>query len=321
MRPGPVGEIDERMLPTPDGTSLCVYQLGRGDRTILLPNAVHLLEHFAWLGRTHTVIAWDLRNRGRSAAVEDRALLHRGIHHDVEDMETVRAAFKVEQPHLIGHSYLGLAVILYAIAYPERADRIIQIGPSATDVHRAWPAALRADDLEQLASGEEARLLAQMREEGVDESNPEAFELAWRAFFSRMLVFDPAKADQIGEHLQHIDNEKPARIERHMRENIMPSIERLGPLDEELSLLPNPVLVIHGRQDRNVAYGAGIEWAARLRRARLLTVPEAAHMPFLERPEIVQPAIEQFLAGAWPQGSEEVTLPSATVADPDADDA
>ena len=71
--------------------------------------------------------------------------------------------------------------------------------------------------------------------------------------------------------------------------------------------LPNPVLTIHGRQDRNVPYGAGREWAFKLGNARLVTVPEAAHMPFLERPEIVQPAIRQFLAGTWPLGSEEVT--------------
>ena len=107
MEPGPIGEIEQRMLPTPDGTSLCVYRLGQGDRTILLPNAVYLLEHLAWLGRDHTLIAYDLRNRGRSASVRDRELLHRGIHHDVEDLETVRAAYKAEQPHLIGHSYLG----------------------------------------------------------------------------------------------------------------------------------------------------------------------------------------------------------------------
>lgn len=306
MHNGAVGEIDQRMLPTPDGTSLCVYRLGNGDRTVMIPNAVHVLEHLAWLGRRYTVVAWDLRHRGRSAAVTDRELLHRGVHHDVEDMETVRAAFKVERPHLIGHSYLGLAVILYAIAYPERADRIVQIGPMAPDFHRAWPEHLRASDLEELASGQEAQLLARLREEGVAESNPEAYELAFRAFYRRLLVFDPAKADEIGEHLRHLDNERPIHVERHLRDNIMPSIARLGPLDDDLAVLPNPVLVIHGREDRNVAWGAGREWALKLRDARLLTVPEAAHMPFLERPEIVQPAIEHFLAGHWPPGSEGV---------------
>jgi pimeloyl-ACP methyl ester carboxylesterase len=307
MQTGPVGEIDQRMLPTPDGTSLCVYRLGSGERTVLIPNAVHVLEHLAWLARNHTVIAWDLRNRGRSATVSDRALLHRGVHHDVEDIETVRAAFKVDRPHLIGHSYLGLAVILYAIAYPDRADRVVQIGPMGPDVRRAWPEHLRADDLEQIASSEEARLLTRLREEGVAETNPEAYEHAFRAFYRHLLVFDPAKANEIGDHLRHLDNERPIHVERHLRQNVMPSIERLGPLDEDLAALPNPVLVIHGRQDRNVAYGAGREWALKIRDARLVTVPEAAHMPFLERPEIVQPAIEYFLAGDWPPGSEQVT--------------
>lgn len=307
MTNGPVGEIDQRMLPTPDGTALCVYRLGAGKRTVMIPNAVHVLEHLAWLAREYTVIAWDLRNRGRSAAVEDRELLHRGVHHDVEDLETVRAAFKVDKPHLIGHSYLGLAVILYAIAYPERADRIIAIGAMGPDPQRAWPEHLRAADLEQLAASEEARLVARLREEGIAESNPEAFERAFVAFVRKMLVYDPAKADEIGEHLRHLDNERPLHVERHLRENVFPSVARLGPLDDDLAALPNPVLLIHGRQDRNVAWGAGREWALKIGDARLLTVPEAAHMPFLERPEIVQPAIERFLAGEWPPGSEQVT--------------
>ena len=307
MQTGPVGEIEQRTIPTPDGTSLCAYRLGNGDRTVMIPNAVHVLEHLAWLARDHTVIAWDLRNRGRSATVTDRELLHRGVHHDVEDMETVRAAYKVERPHLIGHSYLGLAVVLYAIAYPERAERIIQIGPMGTDLHRAWPEELRADDLEEMAASEEAQLVATLREQGVAESNPEAFDHAFRAFIRRLLVFDPARADEIGEHLRHLDNERPTHVERHLRDNVLPSIERLGQLDEDLAALPNPVLVVHGRQDRNVAYGAGREWAMKIREARLLTVPACAHMPFLERPEIVQPAIERFLAGEWPPGSQQVT--------------
>ena len=318
MEPGPIGEIEQRMLPTPDGTSLCVYRLGQGDRTILLPNAVYLLEHLAWLGRDHTLIAYDLRNRGRSASVRDRELLHRGIHHDVEDLETVRAAYKAEQPHLIGHSYLGLVVVLHAIAYPERAGRIVQIGPIGTDLHRAYPPSLRADDLEALAGCEEALLVQQLREGGVDVSEPEAFCRAWWAFMRKVFVYDPAHADALGNHFCALPNEWPVNMERHLRDNIFPSIERLGPLDEDLAALPNPVLTIHGRNDRNVPFGAAIEWVARLREARLVAVPEAAHMPFLERPEIVQPAIEQFLAGVWPQGSEEIALPE-TAAGPDDD--
>ncbi|MFL5574973.1 MAG: alpha/beta fold hydrolase [Gemmatimonadaceae bacterium] len=49
--------------------------------------------------------------------------------------------------------------------------------------------------------------------------------------------------------------------------------------------------------------------AARDPRARLLTVPGAAHMPWLDAPEVVYPAIERFLRGEWPRGAVPVPVP------------
>jgi pimeloyl-ACP methyl ester carboxylesterase len=34
--------------------------------------------------------------------------------------------------------------------------------------------------------------------------------------------------------------------------------------------------------------------------ARLLTVENAAHAPWIEAPDVVQPAIQEFLDGRWP---------------------
>jgi hypothetical protein len=41
--------------------------------------------------------------------------------------------------------------------------------------------------------------------------------------------------------------------------------------------------------------------------ARLLTVENAAHVPWVEAPELVFGSIETFLDGAWPEGVEQVT--------------
>jgi pimeloyl-ACP methyl ester carboxylesterase len=57
-----------------------------------------------------------------------------------------------------------------------------------------------------------------------------------------------------------------------------------------------PVLVVHGRRDRSAPYGGGCDWAAALPNAKLLTVDEAAHVPWIEAPERVFGAIETLLA-------------------------
>ena len=70
-----------------------------------------------------------VRNCGRSDRVSDSPKLKRGIHHDLDDLEAVRRHFKITPVDVIGHSYLGMMVILYAIKYPAQVNRVVQIGP------------------------------------------------------------------------------------------------------------------------------------------------------------------------------------------------
>jgi len=63
------------------------------------------------------------------------------------------------------------------------------------------------------------------------------------------------------------------------------------------------VLVVHGTKDRNAPYGGGVYWSRVLRDARILTVSGAAHQVFLERPDLVLPAMRSFLGGTWPSAA------------------
>ena len=76
--------------------------------------------------------------------------------------------------------------------------------------------------------------------------------------------------------------------------------------DGELEGVTMPVLVVHGTKDRSAPYGGGRDWALRLSNARLLTVEDAAHAPWIERPERVLGPLREFLGGVWPEGTEEV---------------
>jgi pimeloyl-ACP methyl ester carboxylesterase len=69
-----------------------------------------------------------------------------------------------------------------------------------------------------------------------------------------------------------------------------------------LADLTVPRLVIAGEKDNNPV--AGVEaWVAGQGNARLLLVPGAGHWPHAERPELVLPAIEEFLSGRWPSAA------------------
>jgi pimeloyl-ACP methyl ester carboxylesterase len=117
------------------------------------------------------------------------------------------------------------------------------------------------------------------------------------------MVANPADADKADWTLCDCPNE--VNFMKHWTENILPSIQGLH-LAEELSKVKSPVLIIHGTKDRQAPYGGGREWALTLPDARLISVQNAAHVPWIEAPEKVFGSIEAFLDGEWPEAAQKV---------------
>jgi pimeloyl-ACP methyl ester carboxylesterase len=67
-----------------------------------------------------------------------------------------------------------------------------------------------------------------------------------------------------------------------------PEIERVGKHDR-------PVFVVWGKQDPNVPFEFSTALLQRMPRAHLLAVDDAGHLPHLEQPGLVNPAIVSFL--------------------------
>ena len=150
-------EPSEGYITTEDGIRLFFQKLGSGQKTAIVPNAIrslssgnvsrsYLFDDFKGLADGHTVIFYDLRNCGGSDHVSDCAKLKRGIHHDVDDLEAVRRHFEITQVDVIGHSYLGMMVILYAMKYPAHVNRVVQIGPVQPFFGKQYPAHLTGAD-------------------------------------------------------------------------------------------------------------------------------------------------------------------------------
>jgi proline iminopeptidase len=293
-------QLTEGYITAPDGVRLFFQKLGSHPNAVLIPNAVHMFDSFERLAENRTVIFFDLRNRGRSDSVSDGAKLSRGVHHDVDDLETVRQHFGIAAADVIGHSYLGLTVILYALTYPASVRRIVQIGPMQPNTGTQYPAHLTGADATLAAF---IGKLTQMRNEGPPADPKAACWEFWGAVRT-LMVANPGDADKIKWTPCDCPNEM--NFMKHWTENILPSIQRLQLGAEEIARVKAPVLTIHGSRDRQSPYGGGREWALLLPNARLLTVEDAAHVPWIEAPEKVFGAIKTFLDGAWPETAKEV---------------
>lgn len=290
----------EGYVTTEDGVRLFFRTLGHGPRMVVIPNGIYLLDDFKSLAERCTLIVYDPRNRGLSDPVSEATSPTKGIQGDVDDLEAVRRHFGIDRLALIGHSYVGLMVVLYAMKYPAHVERVVQIGPMEPHPGKQYPAHLTgADDtLREVL----ARLAQLQKERG--STDPREFCRKFWSFLRLLYVVNPADADKIDWGRCDLPNER--NLWKYWYESILPSIQSLRLTAEEIAKVRTPVLTIHGRRDRSAPYGGGREWALLLPNARLVTVENAAHAPWIEAPETVFGAIEAFLGDRWPEAAQKV---------------
>ena len=292
----------EGYLTTEDGVRLFYQTSGSGPKAVVIPNGIYLFDDFKRLANGRTLIFYDLRNRGRSDQVSDGSKLKGGVHHDVDDLEAVRRHFGISKVDLIGHSYMGFIVILYAMEYGAHVNRIVQVGPMGPYYGKEYPSHLTGADatLRKVF----AKLAELQKERGSHE--PKEFCRKFWSVLRLIYVVDPADADRINWGRCDLPNE--LNLMKYWNENVLPSIQSLNLAAEEVAKVKTPVLTLHGTRDRSAAYGGGREWALLLPNARLVTVENAGHAPWVEAPEEVFGSIETFVDGTWPEAAQKVEL-------------
>ena len=280
-------------ITTDDGVRLFYESVGTGQAMLLVPNGPPWIKDFTRFARNRTIVFYDARNRGQSDYLTGRTKLARGVDNDVDDMEAVRRHFGVNRVDIFGHSYLGLAVILYAMKYGDHVNRVVQVGTTPPDGAKQYPAELTgADDIlrDVLSKLEALRV-------NPPSGDPEQRCRAFWSVLRKIYIVDPTDVEKLdGWQRCHLRTEQTAAT--YFTEYLLPSIRPLTARD--VSGVTMPVLVVHGTKDRSAPYGGGRDWAAMLPNARLVTVENAGHIPWIEKPGDVFDTLQTFLDGAWP---------------------
>jgi pimeloyl-ACP methyl ester carboxylesterase len=259
-----------------------------------------MYDDFNYLAKDFTMIFYDMRNRGRSSSVSDSSKL--GIRYDVSDLEAVRRYFNLDSVYLIGHSYLGMMVALYATQYPQHVKKIVQIGPVPMSFNSQYP----PDQVNMNRPRPDSLAYAKLNQafdDGLYERDPKAASLmVWNVASRISLVADPKYLDKMGKQYERqmdYPNEWYRNVMRHLKFHFG-TIQQLKFPKDSLSYVKCPVLVIHGMKDLNAPFGSGLEWAKTFPDARLISVPDAGHIPWVEHPEMVFSQVSEFLNGIWP---------------------
>ena len=296
--PDPVPRWED-FVSTPDSVRLFTRVVGSGSDTIIVLHGGPglTLDYLALdlepLASRHTLVFYDQRGAGRSTLVSDSIGLSAARF--VEDLEAVRAHFRLSKPTLLGHSWgVGLAA-LYAQRYSSRIGQLILVDGvplRRADLIASFDAMAQARD-----SSERAEMDRWMERRQAHPEDAAACHAYYRLWF-RPFVVEPAVLSRSRGDFCAGTTES--------RRNKMRGVDRftmasLGNWDWRGAMASVSVrtLIIHGALDP-IPLATAEEWAATLPNARLLTLPNVGHFPYLEAPDQFFSAVDSFLAGTWP---------------------
>ena len=303
----------EGYIVTPDKVRIFYKIVGTGPETLV---AVHggpgntlesIRADMEPLAKGRRVIFYDQRGQGRSELIKDGNKL--GVEQHVADLEAVRKHFKLEKMSLFGNSWGGLLISLYAVAHPDRIERMVLDVPAA-------PIRGFNDDMEDEIS---RRMKKIYTPEKIERTNKLRRPDAWlsakdllavcrEVYTSILTVYTYSQTLDIGFKGDVCAG--PMETLRQQRTVNAHAWRSLGDynLMDKLGVVKAPVLVIHGAADV-IPLRSSEFWASGYPNAGLLVIEKAGHIAHVETPEIFFAAVETFLKGRFPAEAKKVEPP------------
>lgn len=286
----------------PDGTRLFYTTLGDGPDVVCILAGFYFEESLAPIADGRTFVLLHQRGRGRSELAEGAVA---GFTDEAADLDVVRAELGVERWSVVGWSYMGLVAVSYALDHADSVERVVHLcslGPEAASYADEMPA-LQAKGLARVDPAD-LELINKMQADGVMDSDPVAFAKHYGRVICSMQIANRDAFDrmEIGSFAEW-PNEWLWRGRDARRASMQAWDER-----KRLPQLNVPMLVVHSSEDL-IPYRAARDMAALAGNARLLSIDGSGHWPWLERPDVLLPALDAFLAGRWPDGAVDVRTP------------
>jgi pimeloyl-ACP methyl ester carboxylesterase len=272
-----------------DGTRLGVHVIGSGSPLICIPGgpgrASAYLEDLAGLSATHTLLRFDLRGTGESELPVERESL--SFPRLADDVEELRIARGLETIDLLAHSAGCFVALVYAARYPQRVARLVLVTPSAHTLGDV------ADDIARIRAGrsnEPWYADAAMVEAERSSLPPERRERMDRG----MRVFGYRRWDERSRaHADATDTQMSLRATAAFGSPVFQSEAETFLV--ALRAFTAPVLIVVGELDGLTGVAAGPIVAAMMPNTTVVSIPDAAHYPWVDTPEEFRTVVADFL--------------------------
>jgi 3-oxoadipate enol-lactonase len=263
-----------------DGGMLYYEVAGSGTALVLVHAGI--ADHRMWddqlgaFAERYQVIRYDQRGFGQSSAPSGPFAFY-------DDLFLLMGRLGITRAVLIGVSLGGATAIDLALSHPEMVEALVLVGSGLGGQEWTVPTPAELELFSQLEEAEKAGDYAAANEVEIriwvdgPERSPEAVDPQVRARVREMNF--PILLSE-GEH----EGEKPRALQP-------PASERLG----EIRV---PTLVLIGDQDVSAMQAIAEKLAATIPGARKVVLPNAAHVPNMEQPEVFNRLVLDFLSSA-----------------------
>ncbi|WP_118973702.1 alpha/beta fold hydrolase [Taibaiella koreensis] len=283
---------------TVNGAKLWVVTVGKGDPLILIsggPGGAHTgLRRFDSLAKNNMLIYFDAFGRGKSDTAQD--VKEYSLARDIEDIEGLRKALKLDKINLLGHSYGGVVAQGYALRYPQQVAHLVLANTFHS--HVMWQVNDDNSNHEISMNYPEVwQELTALREKGYVSSDKECQDVYGRVPYGFLYAYNPDKFASRGSkpYPNAFNTKLYYQLVGADGDFIVGS--DIGSFDyrRRLKELKMPVLIYGGRYDRVAVPYMMIKYKQYCPQARFEMFELSGHNPQVEEPGKLFPLLERFL--------------------------
>jgi len=205
----------------------------------------------------------------------DKPIMNYRVATLVEFLDVFCKKLGIEKASLVGNSLGAWTAAAFAIAHPQKVEKLVMAGGSGLSSKR-WNGPVLTKELYPILN---PSTTAEMKR---------VFEMI---FYNKALFSDAA-----------IEVAFTNRLKRNSGQVVNALIESMlrgeDYVDEKVKTIKAPTLVVWGREDRLTPLAMGEAFAKDIPGAQLLVFDQCAHVPQLEKPAEFNAAVLKFLAAA-----------------------
>lgn len=284
-----------------NGAKLWVLTIGEGDPIIFIaggPGGAHYgLRSFDPLANAgHQLIYFDGFGRGKSDTA--KLVSEYSLSRDIEDIEGLRKALKLNKISLLGHSYGGVVAQGYAIKYPQNMSHLILANTFHS--YAMWQDNCDNSNHEIKTNYPEVWAdLMKIREKGGVSSDPDHVEVYGRVPYGFLYAYNPDRFVNRASNRKRYPNAYNNKLYYQMvgRDGDFYVTSDIGTFDyrKQLKDLKMPILILAGRFDRVATPWMMVKYKEYCPQAEFVMFEKSGHNPQIEEPEKEFQIINNFL--------------------------